>query len=75
MVSKISSHSLLCRLIATDTVSYHRKFDYFDEPDKDGYEWKATYQTPIWTNARCFDNNKVVKCADGGYTDGCSGTG
>lgn len=52
-----------------------RSFNYFDEPDGDGYEWKVSYNTPIWTNARCFDNNKVVKCADGGYTDGCSGTG
>ncbi|KAJ5561370.1 esterase family protein [Penicillium sp. DV-2018c] len=49
-------------------------FEYFDEPDDDGYEWKVTFKTPIWVNARCFDNNKVVEEA-GGFTDGCSGTG
>ena len=48
------------------------KFDYYDAPTKEGYEWKATFHTPIWVRARCFSNNKVVKAA-GGWTDGCSG--
>ncbi|KAK2594664.1 hypothetical protein QQS21_007640 [Conoideocrella luteorostrata] len=48
------------------------KFDYYDEPTKDGYEWKATFHTPIWVRARCFNNNKVVKGA-GGWTNGCKG--
>ncbi|EEU37338.1 uncharacterized protein NECHADRAFT_51373 [Fusarium vanettenii 77-13-4] len=47
-------------------------FDYYDEPTKEGYEWKATFHTPIWVNSRCFRNNKVVKAA-GGWTDGCNG--
>jgi hypothetical protein len=48
------------------------KFKYHDEPTEDGYEWKATFHTPIWVRARCFKNNKVVKAA-GGWTDGCKG--
>jgi hypothetical protein len=48
------------------------KFEYFDEPDEDGNEWKATFNTPIWVRSRCFKNNKVVKGA-GGYTNGCGG--
>ncbi|KAL2862707.1 SGNH/GDSL hydrolase family protein [Aspergillus lucknowensis] len=50
------------------------KFKYYDEPTEDGYEWRADFHTPIWTNARCFDNNKAVMEA-GGFTDGCEGTG
>ncbi|KAI1931951.1 hypothetical protein LOZ66_006276 [Ophidiomyces ophidiicola] len=49
------------------------EFDYFKEPDKDGMEWKSTFNTPVWVRARCFNNNKVVKGA-GGYTNGCSGS-
>ncbi|KAH7117370.1 SGNH hydrolase-type esterase domain-containing protein [Dactylonectria macrodidyma] len=48
------------------------KFEYYDEPTSEGYEWKATFHTPIWVRARCFKNNKVVKGA-GGWTDGCKG--
>ncbi|KAF2007439.1 SGNH hydrolase [Amniculicola lignicola CBS 123094] len=49
------------------------KFNYHDNPgDHNGYEWKATFNTPIWVRARCFKNNKVVKAA-GGWTDGCKG--
>jgi len=49
------------------------KFEYYDFPsDHNGYEWVATFNTPIWTSARCFQNNKVVKGALG-WTDGCMG--
>jgi hypothetical protein len=48
-------------------------FDYFDKPDEDGMEWKASFNTPVFVKARCFANNKVVKGA-GGFTDGCSGS-
>ncbi|KAF1352947.1 hypothetical protein EJ07DRAFT_183145 [Lizonia empirigonia] len=49
------------------------KFDYQDNPaDNNGYEWKATFKTPIWVRARCWNNNKVVKAA-GGWTNGCKG--
>ena len=48
------------------------KFNYYDEPTKEGYEWKATFRTPIWVRSRCFKNNKVVKGALG-WTDGCGG--
>lgn len=48
------------------------KFHYYDKPTREGYEWKATFRTPIWVRARCFKNNKVVKGA-GGWTNGCSG--
>ncbi|KJZ72763.1 hypothetical protein HIM_07838 [Hirsutella minnesotensis 3608] len=45
------------------------KFDYFDSPgDHDGWEWRATFSTPIWVRARCFNNLKV-QAAAGGYTD------
>lgn len=47
-------------------------FEYYDEPTDDGYEWKATFRTPIWSRARCFNNNKVV-FKIGGFTDGCGG--
>lgn len=50
------------------------KFDYFDEPDSDGMEWKSTFQTPVSVNNRCFKNNKVAFGA-GGCTDGCGGSG
>lgn len=49
------------------------KFEYHDNPaDHNGYEWKATFNTPIWVRARCWKNNKVVMAA-GGFTDGCKG--
>lgn len=46
------------------------KFEYFDEADEDGHEWKATFRAPIWVRARCFNNNKVAFWS-GGFTDGC----
>ncbi|XP_014562015.1 hypothetical protein COCVIDRAFT_11367 [Bipolaris victoriae FI3] len=48
-------------------------FSYFDEPDENGYEWFASFRTPVWVKARCFANNKVVM-ASGGFTNGCSGS-
>ncbi|OBT82754.1 hypothetical protein VE02_09111 [Pseudogymnoascus sp. 03VT05] len=48
------------------------KFGYYDEPTDEGYEWKASFSTPIWVRSRCFKNNKVVFAA-GGFTDGCGG--
>lgn len=49
------------------------KFNYHDRPaDNNGYEWKATFNTPIWVRARCWANNKIVRAA-GGFTDGCKG--
>lgn len=48
------------------------KFEYLDEPTKDGYEWKANFNKLVFVRARCFGNNKVVK-ASGGYTHGCGG--
>jgi hypothetical protein len=49
------------------------KFDYINPPTKEGYEWKSTFNTPIWVRSRCFKNNKVVQAAGGGFTDGCGG--
>jgi len=46
---------------------------YLGTPDKDGFEWRLEFRTPIWVNARCFKNNKVVKGA-GGFTNGCGGS-
>ncbi|KAF1812794.1 SGNH hydrolase [Eremomyces bilateralis CBS 781.70] len=48
------------------------KFSYYDEPDEDGNEWGASFNTPIWVRARCFNNNKVQFASDG-FTDGCRG--
>ncbi|OIW22887.1 SGNH hydrolase [Coniochaeta ligniaria NRRL 30616] len=57
-------------------------FDYCLDGDQDcgGYEWKATFRTPIWVRTRCFNNDKVQKGA-GGSTNGvgwgqvgCSGS-
>ncbi|KAH6684920.1 SGNH hydrolase-type esterase domain-containing protein [Plectosphaerella plurivora] len=49
------------------------RFEYYDRPqDHNGYEWKATFNTPVFVRARCFKNNKVVEGA-GGWTDGCGG--
>ncbi|KAL2861040.1 SGNH/GDSL hydrolase family protein [Aspergillus lucknowensis] len=49
-------------------------FEYYDEPTEDGYEWRAHFTTPPWSNSHCFDNNKVQLLA-GGWTDGCNGSG
>ena len=49
------------------------EFHYFDEPDADGNEWNATFNTPIWVRRRCFNNNKV-QFAAGGFTNGCKGS-
>ena len=49
------------------------KFEYINPPTKEGWEWKATFNTPIWVRSRCFKNNKVVRGAEGGFTDGCGG--
>jgi len=58
------------------------KFEYLLSDggfSQSGYEWKATFQTPIWTNARCFDNCKVPGWGGGPGTGkdcpGCSGDG
>ncbi|OTB01253.1 hypothetical protein M426DRAFT_64490 [Hypoxylon sp. CI-4A] len=48
------------------------KFDYINPPTEEGYEWRATFNTPIWVRKRCFSNNKAVQAA-GGYTNGCGG--
>ena len=50
-------------------------FDYFDEPDSNGYEWRAIFNSPIWTKSRCYGNNKVQNSAGGGSDGGCSGNG
>lgn len=47
-------------------------FNYFDAPDGEGNEWEATFNTPVFVNARCFQNNKVAFGA-GGFTHGCHG--
>lgn len=49
-------------------------FFYLDEPDDDGYEWYLGFATGIFSNNRCFRNNKAVFGA-GGFTDGCGGGG
>jgi len=48
------------------------RFKYFDEPDENGMEWQADFNTPIWVRARCFGNNKA-QFAAGGFTNGCGG--
>jgi hypothetical protein len=48
------------------------KFDYYDEITSEGYEWKASFSTPIWVRQRCFNNNKA-QFAAGGFTNGCGG--
>lgn len=51
------------------------KFWYYDEPDKDGNEWAASFNTPVFTSYRCFRNGKAQKGAGGKdyTTNGCSG--
>ncbi|KAJ5153372.1 SGNH hydrolase [Penicillium canariense] len=46
-------------------------FEYFDEPDSNGYEWLAKFNSPVGTEARCYSNNKVQKGAGGPSNDGC----
>ena len=42
------------------------KFEYFDSlANHDGHEWYATFNTPIWVRARCWNNDQVVKAAGG----------
>lgn len=48
------------------------EFEYFNQADSNGMEWKAYFRTPIWVRARCFNNNKVQFGA-GGFTGGCRG--
>ncbi|KAL8930236.1 MAG: hypothetical protein Q9208_000853 [Pyrenodesmia sp. 3 TL-2023] len=48
------------------------KFEYYDQPDKDGNEWGLSVNLPIWVRSRCFKNDKV-QAASGGSTDGCGG--
>jgi hypothetical protein len=48
------------------------RFEYYDEPDKDGMEWGLSVRLPIWVRSRCFKNNKVAR-ASGGFTNGCKG--
>lgn len=44
------------------------QFSYYDDPaSHNGWEWTASFHTPIWVKARCFSNLKVQKAA-GGYT-------
>ena len=52
-------------------------FVYFDQPDANGYEWHAWFNSPIWTRARCFNNNKVQQAASNtnSITGGCRGNG
>ncbi|KAK0630522.1 SGNH hydrolase-type esterase domain-containing protein [Bombardia bombarda] len=50
-------------------------FEYFDKPDANGYEWHAWFNTPIWTRARCYNNNKVQGASGGGGSGGCKGNG
>ncbi|KFY02397.1 hypothetical protein V494_00072 [Pseudogymnoascus sp. VKM F-4513 (FW-928)] len=50
-------------------------FEYFDEPDENGYEWHSWFNTAIGTRRRCFDNNRI-QCAAGGPCDSyCGGNG
>lgn len=46
-------------------------FEYFDEPDSNGYEWLAKFNSPVGTEARCYSNNKVQRGAGGPSNDGC----
>ena len=44
------------------------RFKYYEDPDdNDGCEWKAEFDTVVFTGNRCFNNLKVQKGA-GGYT-------
>lgn len=49
------------------------KFDYFDQPNENGLERKATFYTPIFVNNRVFKNNTVAISA-GRFTDRCKGS-
>lgn len=55
----------------------HWYFKYYDQPDPDGYQWEASFRTPVWTRARCFNNNKVQGASGGPGSNGggCSGNG
>jgi hypothetical protein len=52
-------------------------FQYFDQPDSNGYEWHAWFNSPIWTKGRCFGNNKVQQAASNtnSISGGCGGNG
>ncbi|KAK4143423.1 SGNH hydrolase-type esterase domain-containing protein [Dichotomopilus funicola] len=47
-------------------------WEYFDQPDANGMEWKVTFRTPVFVSNRCYRNNKVVESV-GGNTNGCGG--
>ncbi|OBT61103.1 hypothetical protein VE03_09873 [Pseudogymnoascus sp. 23342-1-I1] len=52
-------------------------FLYDGTPDQHfGFEWLASFHTPIWVNARCFDNCKVGSNGGGpAWGDSCPGCG
>lgn len=52
-------------------------FEYFDEPDDGGFQWKVTFRTIVFTRARCFSNNNVQHSAGGPgeHGGGCQGNG
>ncbi|ETS77079.1 hypothetical protein PFICI_10953 [Pestalotiopsis fici W106-1] len=43
-------------------------FEYFDQPDENGHEWHAWFNTALGTRGRCFDNS-IVQCTAGGPCD------
>ncbi|KAH6847624.1 SGNH hydrolase-type esterase domain-containing protein [Chaetomium sp. MPI-CAGE-AT-0009] len=47
-------------------------WEYFDQPDENGMEWKVTFRTPVFVSNRCYRNNEVVSSV-GGDTHGCGG--
>ncbi|OBT45179.1 hypothetical protein VE00_04289 [Pseudogymnoascus sp. WSF 3629] len=42
-------------------------FEYFDQPDENGYKWHSWFNTAIGTRRRCFDNNRIQYAAGGPY--------
>lgn len=50
-------------------------FEYFHEPDENGYEWHSWFNTCIGTRGRCFDNSRVQCAAGGPCNSYCGGNG
>ncbi|KAK4443885.1 SGNH hydrolase-type esterase domain-containing protein [Podospora aff. communis PSN243] len=49
-------------------------FEYFDEPDKDGYEWKVVFNVYArMQHLEMCGTEKELAAAAGGFTDTCSG--
>lgn len=57
----------------TGSTPTHWRFQYYDQPDENGYEWHAWGGSVIWIKNRCMGG--VIKAAGGPSGASCKGNG